>query len=108
MVMHIALSYIQCKVNNDTMFYLRLKLEGKALSLNLCINFDATVREYISNELIVDFKSMFVELVMTTSLQKIKPEDAKIYTMEIFKEVRNEIKEACALNVVERIDKGMN
>ncbi|KAJ1400983.1 MULE transposase domain [Sesbania bispinosa] len=65
-------------------------------------NFEEALRGYRNNELSADFKSLFSEPVMTTCLQKIERQASKIYTMEMFKEVRDEIDKAGALNVTER------
>lgn len=49
------------------------------------------MREYRNNELVVDFRSNFLEPVLTTHLRLIKIDAAKTYTTEIFKEVKDEI-----------------
>lgn len=43
---------------------------------------------------------------MTTSLYKIEHHASKIYTLEIFKEVKHEIEECGTLNVIERLESG--
>ncbi|KAJ1388747.1 Zinc finger, PMZ-type [Sesbania bispinosa] len=63
-------------------------------------NIDQSLREYRNNELIVDYKSLFSEPVLTTSLYK--KDAAKTYTQEIYKEVKREIEKAGALNVIQR------
>ncbi|KAJ1400103.1 FAR1-related protein [Sesbania bispinosa] len=65
-------------------------------------SFEQALREYRNNELIADFKSLFSEPVLTTCLQKIEKDASKIYTLEMFKEVRKEIDKAGALIVVDR------
>ncbi|KAJ1375120.1 FAR1 DNA-binding domain, partial [Sesbania bispinosa] len=69
-------------------------------------NFDQILREHRNNELIVEFKSLCSEPVMTTSLQKFEVEASKIFTLEIFREVRQEIEEVDALSVLERVKNG--
>ncbi|KAJ1411932.1 Zinc finger, PMZ-type [Sesbania bispinosa] len=49
-----------------------------------------------------DYKTLFTEPVLTTSLSKIEKDAAKTYTQEIFKEVKREIEKAGALIVIER------
>lgn len=69
-------------------------------------NFEQALREYRNNELVADFKSLFSEPVMTTSLYKIEKEASKIYTSEIFKEVKHEIEKVGAMIVTERDKNG--
>ncbi|XP_058761389.1 protein FAR1-RELATED SEQUENCE 5-like [Vicia villosa] len=66
-------------------------------------NFEQAMRSYRNNELIADFKSKFSELVMTTQLRALESHAAKVYTTEIFKEVRNEIVKAGSLIVKEKL-----
>ncbi|KAJ1415903.1 Zinc finger, PMZ-type [Sesbania bispinosa] len=68
--------------------------------------FEKVLREYRNNEMIADFKNLFTEPVLTTSLRKIESEASKIFTLEIFREVKSEIEVAGALNVNERLDQG--
>ncbi|KAJ1375511.1 Zinc finger, PMZ-type [Sesbania bispinosa] len=68
--------------------------------------FGQVLREYRNNEMIADFKSMFTHPVLTTSLQKIESDAAKIFTLEIFREVKTEIELAGALNVIARVENG--
>ncbi|KAJ1427873.1 Zinc finger, PMZ-type [Sesbania bispinosa] len=68
--------------------------------------FEQVLREYRNNEMIADFKNLFTEPVLTTSLCKIKSEASKIFTLEIFWEVKSEIEVVGALNVNERLDQG--
>ncbi|XP_045792086.1 protein FAR1-RELATED SEQUENCE 5-like [Trifolium pratense] len=57
------------------------------------------LRGYRKNELVEDFKSKFSEPVLTTQLRLIESYAAKIYTAEIFKEVKEEIMKAGELIV---------
>ncbi|CAJ2633421.1 unnamed protein product [Trifolium pratense] len=62
-------------------------------------NFEQALRGYRKNELVEDFKSKFSEPVLTTQLRLIESYAAKIYTAEIFKEVKEEIMKAGELIV---------
>ncbi|XP_058746642.1 protein FAR1-RELATED SEQUENCE 5-like [Vicia villosa] len=66
-------------------------------------NFDQAMRSYRNNELIADYKSKFSEPVMTTQLRALESHAAKVYTMEIFKEVKDEIVKAGSLIVKEKL-----
>ncbi|KAJ1405119.1 Zinc finger, CCHC-type [Sesbania bispinosa] len=68
--------------------------------------FEQVLREYRNNEMIADFKSLFTEPVLTTSLKENEREASKIFTLEIFREVKSEIEVAGALNVNERLEHG--
>ena len=50
--------------------------------------FEQVVKEYKHNELILNFKSMYSDLVMTTSLYKLGQEASKIFIGNKFKEVK--------------------
>ncbi|KAJ1392378.1 Zinc finger, PMZ-type [Sesbania bispinosa] len=65
-------------------------------------SFEQALREYRHNELTADFKSLFSKPVLITCLQKIEREASKIYTLEMFKEVRQEIDKVDAVIVVDR------
>lgn len=51
-------------------------------------SFEQALREYRNNELLADFKSIYLEPVLTTGLQNIERDVAMIYTAEMFKEVK--------------------
>ncbi|CAH9091432.1 unnamed protein product [Cuscuta europaea] len=68
--------------------------------------FERAVREYRNNEREADFNDSFAEPVLTTSLHKFEREASKLYTMQIFKEVREELLIAGSLNVIERVELG--
>ncbi|KAJ1438268.1 Zinc finger, PMZ-type [Sesbania bispinosa] len=65
-----------------------------------------TTSEYRYNELLADFKSLYSEPVLTTSLQSVERHAAKLHTLDIFKDVKHEIDRAGSLNVIERLDDG--
>ncbi|KAL4299859.1 hypothetical protein AHAS_Ahas17G0143000 [Arachis hypogaea] len=62
-------------------------------------NLDRALKEYRNNELIADFKSQFSEPVMITSLEVYERFASCYFTRNIFKEIRNEIQRAGALNI---------
>ncbi|KAK7251686.1 hypothetical protein RIF29_35090 [Crotalaria pallida] len=68
--------------------------------------FEHVLREYRHNELEADYKSLFTEPVLTTSLKKIEREASKIYTLAIFKEVKDEIVKTGTYVVSERTENG--
>ncbi|CAH9115561.1 unnamed protein product [Cuscuta epithymum] len=69
-------------------------------------SFERAVREYRNNEREADFNDSFAEPVLTTSLHKFEHEASKLYTLHIFKEVREELLIAGSLNVIERVEVG--
>ncbi|XP_058732835.1 protein FAR1-RELATED SEQUENCE 5-like [Vicia villosa] len=69
-------------------------------------NFEQALRDYKNNELVADFKSKFSDPVLTTHLRPIESDAAKTYTIEIFKEVKEEIMKPSALIVKERLIEG--
>ncbi|KAL4394064.1 hypothetical protein AHAS_Ahas02G0114600 [Arachis hypogaea] len=69
-------------------------------------NLNEAVRQYWTNELLSDFKSLFSSPVLTTYFEDIEKEAANIFTQNMFKEVRNEILEASKLNVVGHSNNG--
>ncbi|KAJ1392531.1 Zinc finger, PMZ-type [Sesbania bispinosa] len=71
-------------------------------------NFEHALREYRYKELCSDFNSLYFELVLTTSLQKIERQASKVFTLDIFKDVKYEIERAGGLNVIERSLEGDN
>ncbi|KAL4397893.1 hypothetical protein AHAS_Ahas01G0237400 [Arachis hypogaea] len=62
-------------------------------------NLDRALKEYRNNELIADFKSQCSEPVMITSLEVYERSASCYFTRNIFKEIRNEIQRAGALNI---------
>ncbi|KAI5442927.1 hypothetical protein KIW84_011818 [Lathyrus oleraceus] len=71
-------------------------------------NFEQALRESRNYELVANFKSKFSELVLTTHIRLIESDAAKIYTMEIFKEVKDEIMKASAMIVKSRFSRGLS
>ncbi|XP_045803583.1 protein FAR-RED IMPAIRED RESPONSE 1-like isoform X2 [Trifolium pratense] len=66
-------------------------------------DFEETLRKHRNDELMADNKSLFSEPVLTTPLPEFEKDAAKIYTAELFKEVKEQILLAGALNVIERM-----
>lgn len=66
-------------------------------------NFEQALRGYRNNKLQADFKSLTSKPMLTTSLQNIEKDAAKIYTEEIFKEVKEHIVRCGSLIVSERV-----
>ncbi|KAJ1412636.1 Zinc finger, CCHC-type [Sesbania bispinosa] len=93
----------QCEAINSLV---KAYVNKKDTILEFINRFEHVVREYRNNEMIADFKSLFTQPVLTTSLHKIESEASKLFTLEIFKEVKSEIEVAGALNVNERVDHG--
>ncbi|XP_020231066.1 protein FAR1-RELATED SEQUENCE 5 [Cajanus cajan] len=89
-------------VNNCIKTYVRRKNS----MVELLHNLEQSLRDYRYNELIADFNSFYTEPVLTTSLQKIEKQAAKLYTQHVFKLVKAEILDAGAMNVVERTENG--
>ena len=81
-------------------------VQSKNSVVDFLHNFEQAIKEYKHNEFIFDFKCMYAKLVMIKSLYKIEERASKIFTRNKFKEVKNEIKGAGALNVVERSQSG--
>jgi hypothetical protein len=69
-------------------------------------DFEETLRKYRNDELMADNKSLFSEPVLTTPLPEFEKDAAKIYTAELFKEVKEQIVLAGALNVIKRMVNG--
>ncbi|KAJ1394894.1 Zinc finger, PMZ-type [Sesbania bispinosa] len=93
----------QCEAINSLV---KAYVNKKDTILEFINRFEQVLREYRNNEMIAEFKSMFTQPILTTSLQKIESEAAKIFTLEIFREVKSEIEAACALNVIAREENG--
>lgn len=64
-------------------------------------NFDWAINEYRNNESKADFNSSLDEPILTTSLKSFEGQASKIYTREMFKEVKEQLIVVASLNVVE-------
>jgi hypothetical protein len=69
-------------------------------------NYDEALSGYRNNELVADFKSSCTDPVLTTQLRKIESHAAKIYTADLFREVRDEILKAGELIVRDKTEVG--
>ncbi|KAJ1378725.1 Zinc finger, CCHC-type superfamily [Sesbania bispinosa] len=95
----------QCEgINSLIKAYVR----SKNTIIEFIHNFENSLREYKYKELSSDFNSLYFEPVLTTSLQKIERQASKVFTLDIFKDVKYEIERAGALNVMERSLEGDN
>ncbi|KAJ1378746.1 Zinc finger, SWIM-type [Sesbania bispinosa] len=65
-------------------------------------NFERAVKEYRHNELMSDFKTKFSYPVLSTSLYKYEVVASKVCTRNKFWDVRKEIENVAALNVIDR------
>ncbi|CAH9078225.1 unnamed protein product [Cuscuta europaea] len=66
-------------------------------------NFEQALRQYRNNEFVDDFRSSYAAPVLTTSLRQIQEDPAKIFTNEIFQEVKDQVIKGCSLIVKERV-----
>ncbi|CAJ2633247.1 protein FAR1-RELATED SEQUENCE 5-like [Trifolium pratense] len=69
-------------------------------------NFEQALRDYRNNEVVADFKSKCTEPVLTTHLHLIESDAAKVYTAEIFIEVKDQIMKVGALIVKDKHEVG--
>ncbi|RYR10952.1 hypothetical protein Ahy_B05g079440 [Arachis hypogaea] len=68
--------------------------------LELVENLDHVVKDYRNNEFMIDFKYLYSEPGMTTGLESIEKAVSKVYTREIFFEVKKQIESVAALIVL--------
>ncbi|XLR14809.1 hypothetical protein S83_042747 [Arachis hypogaea] len=86
----------QCEgINSLIRFY----VNRKNTLIDFMHNLDRALKEYRNNELIANFKSQCSEPVMITSLEVYERFASCYFTRNIFKEIRNEIQRAGALNI---------
>lgn len=69
-------------------------------------NYDEALIGYRNNELVADFKSNCTGAVLTSHLRSIESHADRIYTVEVFLEVKEQIIKAAALIVKEKHDLG--
>ncbi|RYR59366.1 hypothetical protein Ahy_A05g025237 [Arachis hypogaea] len=67
--------------------------------LGLVQNLELVVREYWNKEILLQFNSIYMNSVMTTCLRSIEIATTRVYTRELFSEVRKEIEGAGAVNL---------
>ena len=80
----------QCEGINS---FIKSYIRKKCSLLDFMHNFQNALREYRNNELIVVFSCMFLDPVMTTCLQEIEKHASKVYTRDIFKEVKSQLED---------------
>ncbi|GAU51315.1 hypothetical protein TSUD_412750 [Trifolium subterraneum] len=69
-------------------------------------NFEQALLGYRNNELVADFKSKFTDPVLLSHLDLIEADAARIYTAEVFMEVKEQISKVVALIRKERFTMG--
>ncbi|RYR53030.1 hypothetical protein Ahy_A06g027885 [Arachis hypogaea] len=86
----------QCEgINSLIRFY----VNRKNTLIDFMHNLDRALKEYRNKELIADFKSQCSEPVMITSLEVYERSASCYFMRNVFKEIRNEIQRAGALNI---------
>ncbi|RYR68852.1 hypothetical protein Ahy_A03g015336 [Arachis hypogaea] len=68
--------------------------------LELVQNLELVIREYQNKEMLLQFNSIYTNPVMTTCLRSIESVAARVYTRDLFADVRKEIEGARAINLV--------
>ncbi|KAJ1415251.1 FAR1 DNA-binding domain [Sesbania bispinosa] len=95
----------QCEGINSL---LKSYVKKKNTLVDFLHNMEQVMRQYRNNELVADFKDIYTEPVITTSLYELERHASKIFTLEIFREVKSEIEEAGALVVNEQSQNGQH
>ncbi|RYR73962.1 hypothetical protein Ahy_A02g008544 [Arachis hypogaea] len=75
-------------------------LESKHSILELVQNLELLVWEYMNNELLAQFRSIYSEPVLTTSLDSLERHAASLYTRAVFGDVKREIEIVSSVNFV--------
>ncbi|RYR46902.1 hypothetical protein Ahy_A07g032766 [Arachis hypogaea] len=70
--------------------------------LELVENLDRVVKDYRNNEFIVDYKSLYTDPVLTTGLESLERSASKLYTREIFFEVKKQIESVGGMIVLHK------
>ncbi|XP_058763969.1 protein FAR1-RELATED SEQUENCE 5-like isoform X2 [Vicia villosa] len=83
-------------------------VDNKNSLVDFMHNFERALKEYRHNELLSDFKSFYYEPVLTSALEGIETGASEIFTCKKFRDVKNEIEGAAALNIIDRIEIGNN
>ncbi|XP_058741458.1 protein FAR1-RELATED SEQUENCE 5-like [Vicia villosa] len=79
-------------------------VDNKNSLVDFMQNFERALKEYRHNELLSDFKSFYYEPVLTSALKGIETGASEIFTCKKFRDVKNEIEGAAALNIIDRIE----
>lgn len=93
----------QCEAVNAI---IKSYVKKKSYVFEFMHNFEQALREYRNNELVAIYKSKFSKPVLTTHIRWIERNVAKIYTMQIFKEVKDEIMKVGAMIVKNIFSRG--
>jgi len=64
-------------------------IKRTSIVVGLLSRFEHILRDYRYNKLSSNFKSFYIELVLTTCIKKIKQHALKIFTQDIFKNDEN-------------------
>ncbi|RYQ83830.1 hypothetical protein Ahy_B10g102685 isoform E [Arachis hypogaea] len=70
--------------------------------LEMSQNLELAVREYRNKEILLQFNCIHTVPVMTTCLKSIESVAARVYTREVFSDVKKEIEKARAVNLVRK------
>ncbi|RYR16444.1 hypothetical protein Ahy_B04g073472 [Arachis hypogaea] len=70
--------------------------------LELVENLDRVVKDYRNNEFIADYRSLYTDLVLTTGLESLEGSASKLYTREIFFEVKKQIESVGGMIVLHK------
>ncbi|RYR34743.1 hypothetical protein Ahy_A10g049747 [Arachis hypogaea] len=70
--------------------------------LKMIQNLKIVVREYRNKEILLQFNSIHIVPVMTTCLKSIESAAARVYTKEVFSDVKKEIEKVGAVNLVRK------
>ena len=82
--------------------FIRRYVKSRHSILELVQQIEVAVREYRNNEMVADYQSMYTEPVLTTALESIERAAAKVYTREIFFELKQKLEGVAAVVVVGR------
>ncbi|RYR63480.1 hypothetical protein Ahy_A04g021291 [Arachis hypogaea] len=88
--------------------FLKRFIKSRETLLELVENLECVVNEYRNNELVAQFKSMYSKPVLTTGLDSIEQAAAKVYTAEVFAEVKDQLAKVAALKHVGKSGMGSN
>ncbi|RYQ95178.1 hypothetical protein Ahy_B08g090240 isoform B [Arachis hypogaea] len=88
--------------------FLKRFIKSQETLLALVENLERVVKEYRNNELVAQFKSMYSKSVLTTGLDSIKQAAARVYTAEVFPEVKDQLAKVVALKHVGKSGMGSN
>ncbi|RYQ99305.1 hypothetical protein Ahy_B07g087223 [Arachis hypogaea] len=88
--------------------FLKRFIKSRKTLLELVENLERVVKEYRNNEFVAQFKSMYSKPVLTTGLDSIEQAAARVYTTEVFVEVKDQLAKVAALKHVGKSGMGSN